>query len=147
MHEGKQTCSELYMVRLRAVEYIARIMHDMHKEEQQDEALHQLHVTFANDPPFCSLVTTGCIQLEAVKIVAAISFPSLSNHIRCMKWGFIRCHRDKPAPQLWMQPGWHMLLDVFLHHCWQIFQQDHLSTVEGLETALQQQIKSQVGAG
>lgn len=61
-----------------------------------------------------------------------------------MKRSFICCYRDKPAPQLWMQPGWHMLLDIFLHHCWQVFQQDHLGTVEGLEAALQQQITSRV---
>ena len=39
-----------------------------------------------------------------------------------------------------------MLLDVFLQHCFEVFQHNDLSAVEGLETALQQQTQSQVGA-
>ena len=45
-----------------------------------------------------------------------------------------------------MQPGWHVLLDSLLSHCREVFQHKDLAAVEGLEAALQQQMKSRVGA-
>lgn len=85
--------------------------------------------------------TLGCQTWAALRILRLWRKPHQPH-----EWGFICCYRDKAAPQLWMQPGWHLLLDVFLQHCWKVFQHSHLGAVESLETALQQQMRSQVGA-
>ena len=124
-------------------------MHDIHTaEEEEDKVLASHHIInlhifsvtsrhWALDGSNSKLLILG----QASESSACVASP-----IGCMEWGFICCCRDKAAPQLWMQPGWHLLLDAFLHHCRKVFQHKDLGAVQCLETALQQQITSRVGA-
>ena len=59
--------------------------------------------------------------------------------------GVVEC-RGKQAPRLWMHAGWHMLLDDHLDSCSKAFQHNSLDGVDSLESALQEQLQSQVGS-
>ena len=52
--------------------------------------------------------------------------------------------RGEQAPRLWMHAGWHMLLDDYLDRCLKAFQHNSLDGMDNLESALQEQLQSQV---
>lgn len=44
-----------------------------------------------------------------------------------------------------MHAGWHLLLDDYLERCFEAFECNSLDGVDDLESALQEQLQSQVG--